>query len=38
MFEVWFKEFEYMVIFGFYLGGFIVEVCFLSYMMYLGVV
>jgi hypothetical protein len=38
MFEIWFKYLKYVVVFGFYLGGFIIEVCFLSFMVYLRVV
>ena len=36
--KVWFELFKYVVIFGFYLGGFVVEVCFLLLYMYLRVV
>jgi hypothetical protein len=36
--EVWVKYFKYVVVFGFYLGDFIIEICFLSFMVYLGMV
>jgi hypothetical protein len=38
MVEVWFEQFEYVIIFGFYLGSFVEKVCFLSFLVYLGVI
>jgi hypothetical protein len=36
--KVGLKLFKYVVIFRFYLGGFVVEVCFLFFYMFLGMV
>jgi hypothetical protein len=38
MVEVWCKYFKYMFIFRFYLDSFVIEVCFLFFLVYWGVI
>jgi hypothetical protein len=38
MVEVWCKYFKYMFIFRFYLDSFVIEVCFLFFVVYWGVI